>query len=251
VRKVARFCALRQGFVRLRVIVAGFLLAAIGLALAWFFSGEPVPNAPTADILLELKGLESREPAGQTPEVFAVHQEALSVARQLLERYPASPEALDVVACTFSRLKRLDEARKCWERSVEMNPDFADGYFWLGQLARDVGEGERSVELFRQAIARGTTNRAAPAMLARSLDHLGRFPEALAVLEAESKSKPNNPAILVLLGQIHLKLKDYKRAKEAFERALAISPNVPGANLGLTTACARLGDQAKDRKSVV
>jgi tetratricopeptide (TPR) repeat protein len=231
--------------------VAGFALAAVGLVLVWVFSGEPRGKSPTEDILSELKRLEAREGGEQAPEVFAVHQEALGVARQLLERYPADPHAVDVVAWTYLRLSRLDEARQCWQRCVEMDPGFGDGYFWLGRLARDVGEEERAVEHFRQAIAHGATNQAAPVLLARSLENLGRFPEALAILEAENKSKPNNPGVLVLLGQVYLKVKDYKKAKAVFERARALDPEVPGASFGLATAYARLGDQAKAKQAAV
>ena len=250
-REVARPYVPRPGFVRARVIVTAFVLAAAGLALVWVFSGEPVGRAPTEDILRELKGLEAGDGSGQAPEVFAVHQQALGVARQLLERYPARPEALDVVAWTYLRLNRLDEARRCWERCVEMAPDFGDGYHWLGRLARDVGEEERAVELFRQAIAHGTTNRAVPALLARSLENLGRFSEAVAVLEAENKSNPNNPGWLVLLGQVYLKVRDYQGARAVFERALALDPQVPAASYGLATAYAHLGDQAKARQTAV
>jgi tetratricopeptide (TPR) repeat protein len=83
------------------------------------------------------------------------------------------------------------------------------------------------------------------------LENLGRFPEALAILEAENRSKPNNPGILVLLGQVYLKVRDYKKAKAVFERARALDPEIPGASFGLATAYARLGDQAKAKQIAV
>jgi protein O-GlcNAc transferase len=249
VQEVARPRATRHGPVRARAIVAGIVLAGMGVGLVWIFSADPLSDAPTADILRELRSLETKEEAEQAPEVLAVHQEAVRVARQLLERYPDSHEAIDAVAWTYLRLGRAEEARKCWERCVEMAPGFGDGYFWLGRLARDVGQEERAVELFRQAIAHGTTNRAVGALLARSLENLGRFTEATAILEAEDKSNPNNPAILAFLGQVYLKDKNYGKARTAFESALALEPEVPGVNFGLATVYARLGDQAKAKQA--
>ncbi len=232
------------GSVRGRVLLGALAAAAAALPV-WILLRDSSGGDPAADIVRELERLEAEEAGQQSAEVRAVYQQAWAVARQLLERYSASPEAIDVAAWTLLQTGRPEEARTGWERCIAIAPGFGDGYFWLGQVARDLGDNAQAVERFRQAIEHQTTNRAAATLLAKSLEELGRFGEAAAVLEAEARSNPNYPGVLVLLGQVHLKSKDYAKAKEAFETALAADPTVPGGNYGLATAYERLGEPGK------
>ncbi len=53
-----------------------------------------------------------------------------------------------------------------------------------------------------------------------------------------------------LLGQVYLKLKEFTKAKEAFEESIQINPFNPEIHVGLANAYAMLGDtvgSAKER----
>ena len=53
---------------------------------------------------------------------------------------------------------------------------------------------------------------------------------------------PDHPTPYSRLGQAYLKLKDFKKAQEAFEESLQINPFNPEVHLGLADAYAMLGN---------
>ena len=61
---------------------------------------------------------------------------------------------------------------------------------------------------------------------------------------------PDHPTPYVRLGQIHLKRKEFKEAKSAFEESIQINPFNPAVHVGLANTYAMLGDtvgSAKER----
>ncbi|MFH2203757.1 MAG: tetratricopeptide repeat protein [Elusimicrobiota bacterium] len=59
------------------------------------------------------------------------------------------------------------------------------------------------------------------------------------------KQSPRSPRAWTLLGEAHCKVKDYARAKEAFESALQVGPAYPPAHSGLGLVYFRTGDPMK------
>jgi cytochrome c-type biogenesis protein CcmH/NrfG len=55
---------------------------------------------------------------------------------------------------------------------------------------------------------------------------------------------PDHPTPYTQLGQVYLKLKDFKKAREAFEDSIQINPFNPETHLGMATAYEMLGDQS-------
>ena len=55
---------------------------------------------------------------------------------------------------------------------------------------------------------------------------------------------PDHPTSYTQLGQIYLKLKDFKGAREAFEESIQINPFNPDVHLGLADAYETLGDKS-------
>jgi cytochrome c-type biogenesis protein CcmH/NrfG len=80
--------------------------------------------------------------------------------------------------------------------------------------------------------------------LSSALIDLGRDDEALDMLKRTIKLAPNHPTPYTQLGQIYLKLQDFKQAKAAFEEANQINPFNPDVHVGLANAYAMLADNA-------
>ena len=53
---------------------------------------------------------------------------------------------------------------------------------------------------------------------------------------------PDHPTPYTQLGEVHLKHKDFNKAKAAFEEAIQINPFNTDVHIGLANACAMLGD---------
>jgi tetratricopeptide (TPR) repeat protein len=64
-------------------------------------------------------------------------------------------------------------------------------------------------------------------------------------LEQARVMKPNEPAILVTLGEIYSEEREYELARDTFRQALEIEPSMIEAAMGLTYACSALGEHAE------
>jgi Flp pilus assembly protein TadD len=84
--------------------------------------------------------------------------------------------------------------------------------------------------------------------LSSVLIDLGRDEEALDILNRVTEISPDHPTPYTQLGQIYLRLKDFKKAREAFEDSIQINPFNPEAHLGLGQAYEVLGDKANAMK---
>jgi cytochrome c-type biogenesis protein CcmH/NrfG len=78
--------------------------------------------------------------------------------------------------------------------------------------------------------------------LSAALIDLGRDEEALVMMKRTLDLAPDHPTPYTQLGRFYLKLKDFKKAKAAFEEAIQINPFNPDVHVGLANACAMLGD---------
>jgi len=62
------------------------------------------------------------------------------------------------------------------------------------------------------------------------------------------KTQKVSGGALVLLGQAHLELKEYEKAKRQFEAVLAVEPDSAAAHFALARALARLGENERAQK---
>ncbi len=83
------------------------------------------------------------------------------------------------------------EAEKSFKRAIELNPGYAITYQWYG----------------------------------RTLGFIGRYDEALVLLEKAKELDPLSPVIAAYTGQVYLFSKQYKKADEEFQMALKVHPN--------------------------
>ena len=111
----------------------------------------------------------------------------------------------------MSRLTRVSnsEARKAFERAIELDPRHSDAYVGLGRT--DLS-----------AVAMGWT-----AYPSEALDRA----EALARKAIEIEE--SNPAGHVLLGRTHARRSQYDRALDAMRRAVSLNPSNPNSHAGL------------------
>ena len=112
----------------------------------------------------------------------------------------------------------------------------------LGDKLKERGRTGAAVIEYRRALAE--MQDAVPIMnrLSAALIDLGRDEEALDMMKRTLDLAPDHPTPYTQLGQLYLKLKDFKKAKAAFEEAIQINPFNPDVHVGMANACAMLGD---------
>jgi cytochrome c-type biogenesis protein CcmH/NrfG len=77
---------------------------------------------------------------------------------------------------------------------------------------------------------------------------LGKDEEALEMLKRAQELSPDHPNIYTNMGKVYLKSKDYKRAEEAFQNSIQISPFNPEIHFGLATALEGQGNKTGGQK---
>jgi hypothetical protein len=73
----------------------------------------------------------------------------------------------------LERVGRLAEAREPFERAIELDPYYADPYFWLALACRKAGDTAGAIERYRQYLARAARRDGNRALAQQELDALG------------------------------------------------------------------------------
>ncbi|MFH1920992.1 MAG: tetratricopeptide repeat protein [Planctomycetota bacterium] len=185
---------------------------------------------------------------GVRPEVAELVHPAAQAVERLTDRFPDDPNSLDVAAWFELRFGKSEEAVRQWQRCLDLNPDSAEAYFWIGSVARDTGDLEKAADCFRKAWERDPGSPRLPVHLAQALMNLGRMDEAIEVLQKNLKAHPKSMPSFVLLGEIYVQRKEYERGKEYLEAAVEMFPGFTTAYYGLANACVGLGKEEESKK---
>src|SRR5437762_1168584 len=159
----------------------------------------------------EAAGNEYRKILEQNPELPGIH-------------YRLGRVALSKTESTAN----IEEARKEFHEELKIDPSNAAPEFWLGELARRVGEWDQAISHFRNASKLDVGFAEAYLALGMSLNSAERFPEAVAPLERYVKMLPADAA-----GHYQLSMA-YARTgrKEDAVREMAIQRQISEKNPG-------------------
>jgi tetratricopeptide (TPR) repeat protein len=207
------------------------------LGVAWWWRALSSPA---------IAGLEPVAPS--VPADQPERREAMEVADRLLREFPHSPESLYARGIILFRHGFNEEAAKTWKACLQLVPDLAPAYEFLGLEAFQRGDNEQAIDFLSKAVQFDPQSAAAGLYLGEALNNLGRMDEAIPVLEQFLKVSPHTAEPYFQLGQAYLYLRAYDRAKEYHQAALREDPMFAQAWFGLALACERLGekDQAKE-----
>jgi adenylate cyclase len=149
--------------------------------------------------------------------------EAALYARSLDDRYPMTYWAL-----AFTHLWRgeHDESIAAVERSIALNPNFAEGYNGLGIILHYAGRSEEALKPFERGVA---LNPSCPGMWlhfrAQAAFQLRRFEAAVGLLQQRILRNPDTDASRVLLAASYGQMGRLEEAREAWAGALRVNPD--------------------------
>ena len=201
----------------------------------------------------KLRDIMNRMAGGTTKGASEAIREVLGLQFPEFEEkwteYLASKKLKVVDGVVIQRYKvkegRIDEQRLDME---EIKSLVARNRTHLGDRLKERGRISAAVLEYRRAMAE--TRDSVPIMnrLSSALIDVGRNEEALDILNRVKEISPDHPTPYTQSGQIYLKLKDFKKASEAFEDSIQINPFNPEVHLGMANAYEMLGDQAGGTK---
>jgi len=164
------------------------------------------------------------------------------------EKWKAYLAAKEIKPVTGAKIQpyKVKEGKASEERMdmAEIKSLVARNRAHLGDKLKERGRTGAAVIEYRRALAE--MQHAVPVMnrLSSALIDLGRDDEALDILKQTLDLSPDHPTPYTQLGQVYLKMKDFEKAKAAFEEAIQINPFNPDVHVGLANASAMLGDSA-------
>jgi tetratricopeptide (TPR) repeat protein len=137
------------------------------------------------------------------------------------------------------------------EQAAAANPELPAVYSMLGRALVGVGRRDDALAAFRKEIARNPNDFDSNLYLGLFLKDDGKLDEAHEYLKRAGRLRPQDPAVLYMLGSLHLAA---GRPEEAEKALLAVTDRVPTyrqAHVLLATACYRLkkkeeGDRHRD-----
>jgi TolB-like protein/Flp pilus assembly protein TadD len=207
------------------------------------------PKVRTTDPKAYALFLQARELGRQAnPEAFAKSD---ALYRQVLEIDSRYAPAWDGLARNFynkagmglvSNQEGYARAREAAEKAVAIDPEYALAHTRLGSIAIDGNDLAGAARHYQRALALDPTDVNVLGNASLFLQSLGRFDEALALLEAVVRSDPVNVGTLANLGYAQRIAGRYDAAIASYRTLLSLSPNRGGAHDQLGMALMLKGD---------
>ena len=135
---------------------------------------------------------------------------------------PGCVEALVNLGVTYNQLNQTENAVKAFKDALAKNPQLFAAHLNLGITYFRASQFDLAKESLRNASKLNPEHTQARQLLVLSLTALEQFKEAAAELEQLNKITPPDAATMIALGQIYLRLKQYRdasRGQDGFMRA--------------------------------
>lgn len=171
--------------------------------------------------------------------------EAVQAARQAASLEPDNLSPLEQLAVIFAdqgNEKALEPVVQALEHEAPDRPSALYAWAWLCFLRGDFA---RAAEIAERVVSLDGTNARALNLLGGVYAMLGQNDRARRAFETSVRANPRDPAALINLGTLELRLANPAAAAERFAEALVISPTLAPALRGLADALERQGHAAR------
>jgi len=151
----------------------------------------------------------------------------------------------------YSKKGNLDEAVKKFEKAIEISPENLAPYMLLGVIYENKNNIEKATEIYKKVL--DINPKFAPA--ANNLawiyaENGGNMDVALSLAETAKELHPDDPSISDTLGWIYYKKKTYLKAISLFKESLEKLPDVPSIHYHLGMAYSMKGDADLAREAL-
>ncbi len=158
---------------------------------------------------------------------------AIAPLRKVIADQPEFAYAHFQLAYVYTALKKTDEARAEYGRTIAIDPKMSEAYLNLGMMLLDKREDAAAVAPLRKAVELLPAQSRPRYLLAVAQDRSGDRVGAAESFEALLHLDPNDVTAIDYLGWGALRKGKPEEGETRFRRALEIQPNAPEARRGL------------------
>ncbi len=171
-----------------------------------------------------------------------VFPRAKTAANKALELDEALAEAHNSLAYVYERYDwNFKAAEAEFKRALELNPNYATGHFWYGELLIYLGRFEEGIREFRRALELDPVSVVINSNLGWALTMAQQYDQALAQLHKTLEMDPNFAMTHLMLGFANLDKKNFQEAVAEMKKARELSGDALYAIGGLGEVYAAAG----------
>ena len=176
-------------------------------------------------------------------------QEALDKVITLTKSFPEDSLLHNITGACYAGLGQLGSAVKCYEKAIEIKPDYAKAHYNLGNALHDLSlqrfgqlslnkELDDPIKSYQRSIEIDPSYAEAHNNLGNVFQDLGRLDEALECFEKALIINPDYVEAHYSLGVVLFDLGQFDDAAQSYKKAIELNPNFAQAhnNLGNTFA---------------
>jgi tetratricopeptide (TPR) repeat protein len=145
----------------------------------------------------------------------------------LQKAHQTKPEDLRIseyLAQFYFYKKRPTEAIKLYEAIVASNPNYVDGFFWLGYLYDEAGRRKDAITILKKALRIDPEHAPTLNALGYLYAEEGMYlDEAEVMIKKALAKEPENAAYIDSLGWVYFKRKDYQNAQIHIKKAVSLT----------------------------
>ncbi|HPJ29973.1 MAG TPA: tetratricopeptide repeat protein [Methanothrix sp.] len=132
---------------------------------------------------------------------------------------------LDLKGVAYAKLGCYEDAIKCYEELIKLNPIDAEAYRKMGDVFKHKNCFENAVECYEIAIQIDPTNMETLNNKCDVIYCLGKYEEALECLDRVLDTEGKSADTLCKKGNVHINLNQWEKAIRCFDEARNIDPN--------------------------
>ncbi len=155
------------------------------------------------------------------------HDEALALARWLVEAEPDSVRGQLAMAAAWRRMEEPEKAEAALRSALERDPGNLRIYVELARSARERGDHDAEIAVYREILEHHPHNHSTLIALADAQMSQDDLEGALQTFEEIEERYPEDLRSSVRLGFLYYEARRYDEAAERFERALEVNPDEP------------------------
>ena len=154
---------------------------------------------------------------------------AAAVYRQMLERWPAHPDALYLLGLVVQKDGQHEEAIRRFSAATKANPKLARAHLQRGFSLNALERSEEAASAFKAAIAGESNLAEAHHQLGNTLRKLKRLPEALTMLREATRLSAADVVFWLSRGVACMDSQQLGEAVESFQQAVRLDGALPEA----------------------